>query len=336
MNDKLKNIFEETECPSGETLLSYLDGSLPAAEQHRLEVHMVDCAFCSEALEGYREEKNHSGLQSQLKDLEARILRGEAGEKKGLLLFWQPYLKYAAILGIVLLSFTTLYFIFSDSRNEELVMEAPVSHQAPSVQKQERKDLPAPKPARAVKKESLRSAPSINADVPAESSEMLDMGEAQEEEPATLAQNESKVATETKLPAREKTLLKAKELSDASKKDQAASAVLEETESTRMSSMDEQTVAGTTDAEIATLLTSSSLLDSAIRAYDKGFYIQTINLLGNFSGKNKRESAKANWFLANAYVQTKEYEKARPILEALQKDNASYSRKARKLLDSIQ
>ena len=79
-----------------------------------------------------------------------------------------------------------------------------------------------------------------------------------------------------------------------------------------------------------------SILYSASRAYDKGYYIATINLLGTFSGTTNRESSKADWYLANAYVKTREYDKARPILERLGSGSSSYARKSRKLLQDIQ
>ncbi|MFM2190197.1 MAG: hypothetical protein RL491_583 [Bacteroidota bacterium] len=47
-----KELFSETGCIDSRMLLNYRDGILKRSDMHLVEKHLVDCALCSEALEG--------------------------------------------------------------------------------------------------------------------------------------------------------------------------------------------------------------------------------------------------------------------------------------------
>jgi len=47
-----KELFTETGCIDRSMLLNYRDGILKRSDMHLVEKHLVDCALCSEALEG--------------------------------------------------------------------------------------------------------------------------------------------------------------------------------------------------------------------------------------------------------------------------------------------
>ncbi len=47
-----KELFTETGCIDRSMLLNYRDGMLKRSDMHLVERHLVDCALCSEALEG--------------------------------------------------------------------------------------------------------------------------------------------------------------------------------------------------------------------------------------------------------------------------------------------
>ncbi len=51
-------LLPEDKCLTEEQLFAYIDGRLPDAERHLAEKHMLDCPFCSDALEGLLLVKN--------------------------------------------------------------------------------------------------------------------------------------------------------------------------------------------------------------------------------------------------------------------------------------
>jgi len=348
MNDRLKNIFTQSDCPDKQLLFDYLAGKLDPSKEHAVEEHLVDCAFCSEAIEAYREEGELTEISNQLSDIEGRILRGETG-KKTVGFSSQEYFKYAALLALVLLSMTGLYFLLSENKDKNLVMEAPVSKRAPTMQKSEDRLNRAPEPAKAVKQDgrSVKTKDQISENLPqrelsdkSDADMQLDFREELSAESFTKVSNENYKTTpatvnQSARPASDKTKdlenIKGSRVAINTKEIQAADAITEFPESTVS---DEVTLSNTKIAAIDQKK-SRQILDSAIMAYDNRYYIQAINILLNFSAGDKKEAQKADWYLASSYVQTREYEKARPILERLISEGSSYSRKARKLLETF-
>jgi hypothetical protein len=51
-------ILPEEKCLSEEQLFRYIDGKLSAAEMHQAETHLIDCGFCSDALDGLQLVEN--------------------------------------------------------------------------------------------------------------------------------------------------------------------------------------------------------------------------------------------------------------------------------------
>lgn len=47
------NVLEEGNCLTQNQLLDYLAGSLNLIECHKVELHLVSCTLCQDALEGY-------------------------------------------------------------------------------------------------------------------------------------------------------------------------------------------------------------------------------------------------------------------------------------------
>lgn len=52
MNDHKHKIFNPTDCIPEQTMFDYIDNKLSAKERHGVEKHLLDCGFCSDALEG--------------------------------------------------------------------------------------------------------------------------------------------------------------------------------------------------------------------------------------------------------------------------------------------
>jgi hypothetical protein len=70
MNDNFRDIFVETSCISQQELLDYLQGKLGPDDRHRVETHLADCEFCSDALEGLStipEKEKIPGVIRQIK-----------------------------------------------------------------------------------------------------------------------------------------------------------------------------------------------------------------------------------------------------------------------------
>jgi len=69
-----KNIFEQTSHLTDEQMLGYLRNNLSRQERHAVEKHLVDCAFCTDGLEGLKKMENESRILTIADDLR-RIVR---------------------------------------------------------------------------------------------------------------------------------------------------------------------------------------------------------------------------------------------------------------------
>lgn len=348
MNDHLKNIFDQSPCPDRQTLFDYITGKLSPSKEHSVEEHLLDCAFCSEAIEAYREEKDLSTVNDQLIDIESRILSGDTRKKPGGF-SPQEYLKYAALLALVLISMTGLYFLLSDNKDQDLVIEAPVSKRAPTVQKTESRMNQAPEPAKAVRKTGKSgrlkdsSAESFSG---SELSDDLGAGIQYEYSEGPVVETPAKTSNERTPATKPASTLSKTAASKKSKDLEVLRTAREESDNKELpttaatpeindnASSDEVTLSAVKMTSVDQKK-SRQILESAIKAYDSRFYIQAINILLSFSASDKKEAQKADWYLASAYAETREYEKARPILERLISEGSSYSRKARKLLETF-
>ncbi|MCB9361219.1 MAG: hypothetical protein H6587_12270 [Flavobacteriales bacterium] len=62
MKELHNHIFSKTTCISKETMLKYMNKQLSEKEEHYIQKHLIDCDFCSEALEGMKYATNSSVL----------------------------------------------------------------------------------------------------------------------------------------------------------------------------------------------------------------------------------------------------------------------------------
>lgn len=62
MKNLQNHIFSTTTCISKETMLKFINKQLSQKELHQVQTHLIDCDFCSEALEGMAHAKNPSVL----------------------------------------------------------------------------------------------------------------------------------------------------------------------------------------------------------------------------------------------------------------------------------
>ncbi|OLY92253.1 hypothetical protein SAMN05444008_11513 [Cnuella takakiae] len=82
MSEQLKDILNQF--PSGidpDTLMRYLQGTLPPAEQHEVEKYLLDTDFEADALEGLQQVQDPARLQFLLDQLH-RDLKKKTAQKK--------------------------------------------------------------------------------------------------------------------------------------------------------------------------------------------------------------------------------------------------------------
>ncbi|WP_344978161.1 anti-sigma factor family protein [Compostibacter hankyongensis] len=76
MHDELLNILKVKDgCPSQQQLLDYLNGRLPPDQQHEVELHVADCALCSDALEGLSDMRHREQLPAIVRQIHAQLQR---------------------------------------------------------------------------------------------------------------------------------------------------------------------------------------------------------------------------------------------------------------------
>jgi len=115
MNENLKDILSNLNPEvDQETLLQYLQGKLPAQEQHQLEKQMMGDDFDSDALEGLQEfqsKKNLAALVDQLNfDLKKRTEKKKRfREKLKLKLDSNVIVAIIIILLLIILSYFILH-----------------------------------------------------------------------------------------------------------------------------------------------------------------------------------------------------------------------------------
>jgi tetratricopeptide (TPR) repeat protein len=118
MNNKLNNIFSETDCLSSKTILAYVEGKLSADERYLVERHLTDCELCSDAVEGLSLLKNKSKLPKLFAGINVAIDK-KANKKESRVFRFDFRMRLAAAaLIIVIFGITFLFkYIFHEQRN---------------------------------------------------------------------------------------------------------------------------------------------------------------------------------------------------------------------------
>lgn len=76
--DQLRHIFEESACLTPRQIKGYVTGKMVHEEAHAVEVHLLSCPFCREAVEGVAEQKTH-GAVSAMEKLDAGFIAKHFG-----------------------------------------------------------------------------------------------------------------------------------------------------------------------------------------------------------------------------------------------------------------
>jgi TolA-binding protein len=119
MSNKPGNIFNEGRCLTTEELLAYAQGRLSGAEAHRAEKHLLDCDFCSEALEGIMNEGDLHKVPQLIDELNERI-DAVSGKSSPVRATYFSFRKIAAVVALLIVTGGLWVYIGRMNRSEKL------------------------------------------------------------------------------------------------------------------------------------------------------------------------------------------------------------------------
>lgn len=128
MSKKL-DIFVDTECPSLELLTSYMEDRMPPAQRQQLELHMLDCPMCADALEGLEwagDAKRVSGTVQRIRTESKRRLYEqdpyrEKSSKRRYRAMPKHFVQYAASAAAAIFILWMGVFIYRDLNQASVV-----------------------------------------------------------------------------------------------------------------------------------------------------------------------------------------------------------------------
>lgn len=117
------HIFSETTCISKETMLKFINKQLSQKELYDVQKHLIDCDFCSEALEGLKYAKNSSVLFNIDHKIASRTQQNTT-----------PFSKIILVAASLLLIVTAGYYTVTNFNNaaikeSELAYEQPIDEE---------------------------------------------------------------------------------------------------------------------------------------------------------------------------------------------------------------
>lgn len=121
MKNLQNHIFSTTTCISKETMLKFINKQLSQKELHDVQKHLIDCDFCSEALEGMKYAKNSSILFNIDHKITSRT------EKKTI-----PFARIILVAASVLLIAVGGYYTINNFNDVAQLKENELSYQEPA------------------------------------------------------------------------------------------------------------------------------------------------------------------------------------------------------------
>ncbi len=118
--DKFHIHLPEDPCLTEDELHAYISGNASRDTQYRVEMHTMDCALCSDALEGYEEKAKRGAV---VPVVEKGKLIPLFGNRKAI---------YSAVAGVALVLGAFFLFKTADPKQEEKLAEAPRNYAADS------------------------------------------------------------------------------------------------------------------------------------------------------------------------------------------------------------
>jgi hypothetical protein len=125
MNGKGTALFDpHTACLTEQAIYDYLDGKLLPQESHAVEKHLLDCAFCSEAMEGLELVKDRSKVMAALPitgTQEEEDTKDSGGRIRPL--YFNTRFAIAAVIILLIGSFVVLKYTMGDFEKKAMLSE---------------------------------------------------------------------------------------------------------------------------------------------------------------------------------------------------------------------
>lgn len=124
MDDKLKNIFSQSECIPADILDKYVANLLSENEKHMVEAHTINCEICADELEGLLliNKSNITTITNDLNTLVAARV-DELNNSKKKKIFPLIIRLSAAVIVLLLISTVVYYGYFQDSGLNKVISE---------------------------------------------------------------------------------------------------------------------------------------------------------------------------------------------------------------------
>jgi anti-sigma factor RsiW len=353
MAGNFENILDHQDCIPEEKLLAYIDGRLTPQEANRVEQHLADCEFCSDALEGLKmlDPGRTREIVSELnKKIDQRLQPTESGKVIPVFSFY----RIAAIIVLVTL-FGGGYWLMKNSKEQNVIALNQKMESAPD------KDSVAAQfeaPAGTVSmdtqsslsmKEAISATPrlSLQQKQIADQSLTYSSASAKEIKVESRSNDDHGKKTDENAAQRSDTFFTGNEVAlskvENANRQQASNAIEDYSSTRSVPAAEEKSSDAFKDKEAETLSYKKEkarlkendklVFDRAKSNYDqKNFDIAANDfgkLVSDTSGKYYDDS---KWFLANCYMRTNKNTKARKLLQEISTSNSVHKREAFGLL----
>lgn len=126
MSEQLhKNLFNETDCLSEETLFGYIDNKLSDSDRYLVEKHLIDCELCTDALEGLKLVTHRTIIAETRKQVNETFSGIRKKERKVIWFDFNYKLAAAAAIALFIGSAFILNHFLNKSENVEVYNTAP-------------------------------------------------------------------------------------------------------------------------------------------------------------------------------------------------------------------
>lgn len=156
--EQLKHIFEPSACLTPKQMKGYVSGKMVHEEAHAVEVHLLSCPFCSDAIEGLQKEQK-SGSITAMEKLDAGFIAKHFGiakdelnigaapvtktqtfktftekistsEPSAIARMWKPIAAAASLVAVICVLWFMRDTIFPKGGDDELAQQIPVVEKA--------------------------------------------------------------------------------------------------------------------------------------------------------------------------------------------------------------